>query len=190
MLRQQPLTLWLTGLSGSGKSTIAYELERHLVALGHPCYVLDGDNIRHGLTSDPGFRPEDRRENIRRVAHVAQLMNDAGLIVITSLISPMREDRAMARNIIGAERFFETYLSASVDTCAARDPKGLYVKAKAGIIPSFTGISAPYEHPEQPDLEIDTALLDEATSVSLIFNYLRTKSFGDLDGCGANRDRH
>lgn len=177
MLRQQPLTIWLTGLSGAGKSTVAYELERQLVALGHPCYVLDGDNVRHGLTNDLGFQPNDRRENIRRVAHVAQLMNDAGLIVITSLISPMREDREMAREIIGADCFVETYLSAPLDTCAKRDPKGLYAKAQAGAIPSFTGISAPYERPETPDLEIDTAALSISASVSRIFDHLRTKSF-------------
>jgi adenylylsulfate kinase len=122
MFGQKAVTVWLTGLSGAGKSTIAYELERSLSELGHPCYVLDGDNIRHGLAGDLGFTKEDRRENIRRVAHVAQLMNDAGLIVITALISPMDEDRAMAREIIGGERFVETYLSASVDDCARRDP--------------------------------------------------------------------
>ncbi len=119
MFRHKPVTIWLTGLSGAGKSTIAFELEQQLVALGHACYVLDGDNVRHGLASDLGFDSKDRRENIRRVAHVAQLMNDAGLIVITALISPMREDRSMAREIIGSGNFIETYLSASVDACAA-----------------------------------------------------------------------
>ncbi|CAB3637874.1 adenylyl-sulfate kinase [Paraburkholderia rhynchosiae] len=173
MLRQKPVTIWLTGLSAAGKSTIAFELERQLVSLGQACYVLDGDNVRHGLGRDLGFNQQDRHENIRRVAHVAQLMNDAGLIVITALISPMRADRAMARHIIGAGNFIETYLSASVDTCARRDPKGLYAKALAGKIPSFTGISAPYEAPLDPELEIDTASLTLSESVAGIFAHLR-----------------
>jgi adenylylsulfate kinase len=173
MFRQKAATVWLTGLSGAGKSTIAYELEQRLIALGHPCYVLDGDNIRHGLASDLGFSKEDRRENIRRVAHVAQLMNDAGLIVITALISPMGEDRAMAREIIGPDRFVETYLSASVDDCARRDPKGLYAKARAGAITAFTGVSAPYEAPANPELRVDTATQSKETSVAGIFDYLQ-----------------
>jgi adenylylsulfate kinase len=172
MFRQKAVTIWLTGLSGAGKSTVAYELERQLIERGHPCYVLDGDNIRHGLGNDLGFSQEDRRENIRRVAHVAQLMNDAGLIVITALISPMIEDRAMAREIIGGERFVETYLSASVDDCARRDPKGLYAKARAGAIPSFTGVSAPYEPPVDPDLQVDTVGQNKEASVAGIFEFL------------------
>lgn len=172
LFRQKAVTVWLTGLSGAGKSTLAYELERRLIELGHPCYVLDGDNIRHGLGSDLGFSKEDRRENIRRVAHVARLMNDAGLIVIAALISPMNEDRAMAREIIGDERFVETYLSASVDDCARRDPKGLYAKARAGEIASFTGVSAPYEPPVNPDLRVDTVGQSKEASVSGIFDHL------------------
>jgi adenylylsulfate kinase len=173
LLHQTPVTIWLTGLSGAGKSTIAFQLEQQLISQGHACYVLDGDNVRHGLASDLSFDRKDRRENIRRVAHVAQLMNDAGLIVITALISPMREDREMARKIIGPGRFIETYLSASVDTCARRDPKGLYAKARAGEIASFTGVSAPYEVPADPELQIDTAALTPIASVSGIFAYLR-----------------
>ncbi|MGY6156186.1 adenylyl-sulfate kinase [Paraburkholderia graminis] len=176
IFRQKPVTIWLTGLSGAGKSTIAFELERQLVAQGHACYVLDGDNVRHGLGSDLGFDPRDRHENIRRVAHVAQLMNDAGLIVIAALISPMHADRAMARGIIGAGSFIETYVSASVATCAGRDPKGLYAKALAGEIPAFTGISAPYETPVNPELVIDTASLTLSDSVARIFSYLRQHS--------------
>jgi adenylylsulfate kinase len=176
IFRQKPVTIWLTGLSGAGKSTIAFELERQLVAQGHACYVLDGDNVRHGLGSDLGFDPRDRHENIRRVAHVAQLMNDAGLIVIAALISPMHADRAMARGIIGAGSFIETYVSASVATCAGRDPKGLYAKALAGEIPAFTGISAPYETPVNPELVIDTASLTLSDSVARIFSYLRQYS--------------
>lgn len=172
MFRQKPVTVWLTGLSGAGKSTIAYELERRLISLGHACYVLDGDNVRHGLASDLGFSREDRHENIRRVAHVAQLMNDAGLIVITALISPMNEDRAMAREIIGHDKFVETYLSASVDDCARRDPKGLYAKARAGAIGSFTGVSAPYEAPAHPELRVDTASQSKEESMAGIFEYL------------------
>ena len=172
ILRQKPVTIWLTGLSGAGKSTIAFELERQLVAQGHACYVLDGDNVRHGLGSDLGFDPDDRHENIRRVAHVAQLMNDAGLIVITALISPMRADRAMARDIIGAGNFIETYLSASVATCTRRDPKGLYAKALAGEIPVFTGISAPYEVPLEPALTLDTEQLSLEQSCERLLQHL------------------
>ena len=172
ILRQKPVTIWLTGLSGAGKSTIAFELERQLVSQGRACYVLDGDNVRHGLGRDLGFDQHDRHENIRRVAHVAQLMNDAGLIVITALISPMQADRAMARAIIGAGNFVETYLSASVATCARRDPKGLYAKARAGEIASFTGISAPYEAPLNPELVIDTVTLTPDESVAAVFAYL------------------
>ncbi|MEM5295120.1 adenylyl-sulfate kinase [Burkholderia sp. JPY481] len=175
---QTPATIWLTGLSGAGKSTLAFALEERLIALGHACYVLDGDNIRQGLASDLGFERDDRRENIRRVAHVAQLMNDAGLIVITALISPLREDRAMAREIIGADKFVETYVSASLATCASRDPKGLYAKARSGEISSFTGVSAPYEAPIDPDLHVDTGTLSPAQSVAQIFHYLREKCLG------------
>ncbi|MFL9985117.1 adenylyl-sulfate kinase [Paraburkholderia sediminicola] len=180
MFHHKPVTIWLTGLSGAGKSTIAFELEQQLASLGHACYVLDGDNIRRGLASDLGFDKKDRRENIRRVAHVAQLMNDAGLIVIAALISPMREDRAMARDIIGPGNFIETYLSASVDTCAGRDPKGLYAKARAGEIASFTGVSAAYEAPADPDLKIDTATQTPAESVANIFTYLRDNCLSNL----------
>jgi adenylylsulfate kinase len=175
MFGQKPATIWLTGLSGAGKSTLAFALEEQLIALGHACYVLDGDNIRHGLASDLGFERPDRRENIRRVAHVAELMNDAGLIVITALISPIREDRAMAREIIGPDKFVETYVSAPLATCASRDPKGLYAKARSGEISSFTGVSAPYEAPTDPDLHVDTGTLSPAESVAQIFHYLREK---------------
>ena len=157
LLGHQALTIWLTGLSGSGKSTLAFELERRLVEARHACFVLDGDNVRHGLNRDLGFSPRDRSENIRRVAEVAKLMNDAGVIVITAFISPYSEDRAMARSIIGRERFVETYLAADVATCERRDPKGLYAKARAGEVVEFTGISAPYEAPIAPDLVVDTA---------------------------------
>jgi len=156
LLHQRPVTVWLTGLSGSGKSSIAYALEERLISMGHACAVLDGDNMRHGLNRDLGFTQEDRSENIRRVAEVARLMNEAGLIVITSFISPYAADREMAREIIGQERFVETFVDAPLSECERRDPKGLYAKARAGLIPDFTGISAPYEAPRQPDLRLDT----------------------------------
>lgn len=155
-LRQRPATLWLTGLSGSGKSTLAFELERQLINLGRACTVLDGDNVRHGLNRDLGFSPADRQENIRRIAEVARLMNDAGLLVVTAFISPSRDDRDMARDIIGDERFFEVWVRTDLATCEARDPKGLYVKARRGQIQAFTGISAPYDEPLEPRLALDT----------------------------------
>ncbi|MFC5475433.1 adenylyl-sulfate kinase [Paraherbaspirillum soli] len=157
LLDQIPLTLWLTGLSASGKSTLAFALERELIAQGRACYVLDGDNVRHGLNRDLGFSAADRAENIRRIAEVARLMNDAGLIVITAFISPYRNDRAMAREIIGQANVREVYLNTPLAVCEARDPKGLYRQARAGRVAQFTGISSPYEAPERPDLTLDTA---------------------------------
>ena len=154
---QQPLTLWLTGLSASGKSTLAYALERALIDAGSACYVLDGDNVRHGLNRNLGFSVEDRTENIRRIAEVAKLMNDAGLIVITAFISPTIADRSMAKEIVGASHFKEVYVSTPLGACEARDPKGLYAKARAGKVAEFTGISADYEPPISPDLMIDTS---------------------------------
>ena len=159
LLGQLGLTIWLTGLSASGKSTLAFSLERHLINAGRVCYVLDGDNVRHGLSSDLGFSHEDRTENIRRIAEVAQLMNDAGLIVIAAFISPYREDRAMAKRIIGAERFREVYVSTPIQVCEQRDPKGVYRLAKAGKLAHFTGVSDPYEPPENPDALMDTSVI-------------------------------
>lgn len=156
MLGQKPLTIWLTGLSASGKSTLAYALERALMDRGRLCFVLDGDNVRHGLCNDIGFSPQDRAENIRRVAEVAKLMNASGMIIIAALISPFNHDRQRAREIIGAGNFREVYVSTSLAVCEARDPKGMYGKARAGLLPEFTGISSPYEAPERPDLSIDT----------------------------------
>ena len=172
LLRQQAATIWLTGLSGSGKSAIAMELEQRLIEAGHACFVLDGDNIRHGLNRDLGFSPSDRKENIRRIAEVAKLFNDAGLFVITAFISPYREDRNAAREIIGSARFVEVYLSASVDVCERRDPKGLYAKARAGQIAEFTGVSAPYEPPLTPELTIDTGASGLDESVATLFDFL------------------
>jgi len=173
VLKQQPLTVWLTGLSGSGKSTIAQALERRLIDAGHACFVLDGDNMRRGLNRDLGFSPEARRENVRRVAETAGLMNDAGLVVITALISPYREDRAMARAIVGEPRFFETYLAADVATCERRDPRGLYAKARRGEILNFTGVSAPYEVPDDAAIVLDTARDTAQRCVDVLYDAVR-----------------
>lgn len=159
LLKQEPATLWLTGLSASGKSAISYAVEEHLTKLGLKCYVLDGDNLRHGLNSDLSFSSEGRAENLRRAAEVSRLMNDAGLIVIVGLISPFCIDRARARTIIGPEFFREVYISTSLEVCESRDPKGLYRRARDGVIDSFTGVSAPYEKPESPDLILDAGVL-------------------------------
>ena len=175
LLHQSPITVWLTGLSGSGKSTLAFELERRLHQLEHACYVLDGDIIRHDLNRDLGFTPADRTENIRRVAEVARMFNDAGLIVITAFIAPYAKDREAARDIIGAERFLETYLTADLATCERRDPKGLYAKARAGQIADFTGISAPYEVPANPALALDTALRSVDACAQDLFALLSTR---------------
>ncbi|MHA6196615.1 adenylyl-sulfate kinase [Pseudomonas wadenswilerensis] len=156
---RRPLTLWFTGLSGSGKSTLAFGLERRLLDAGIACCVLDGDNIRHGLCSDLGFDAQSRAENIRRVAEVARLMNDAGLVVMAAFISPYQRDREMAKRIIGAERFCEVHVSAPLDICEGRDPKGLYRKARAGMLSGFTGVDDPYELPRDPELALNTAEL-------------------------------
>ncbi|KPX86966.1 Adenylyl-sulfate kinase [Pseudomonas amygdali pv. mellea] len=158
-LKQTPKTVWLTGFSGSGKSTIAFALERALMDLGRLAYTLDGDNIRQGLCRDLGFAAADRSENIRRIAEVARLMNDAGLIVISSFISPYEADREAARSIIGHERFIEVFISTPLETCIQRDPKGLYRRALAGELKDFTGISAPYEPPAGAALCLDTSQL-------------------------------
>lgn len=172
LLRQEAATIWLTGLSGSGKSTIAFELEKQLVCLGHAAYALDGDNVRHGLNRDLGFTPEDRTENIRRVAEVARLFNEAGVFVITAFISPYRADREMARTIIGPERFIETHIAAELDICEKRDPKGLYKKARAGQMSDFTGISAPYEAPTNPKLRLNTGALTVTETLDEILRHL------------------
>ncbi|SFH62646.1 adenylylsulfate kinase [Collimonas sp. OK307] len=163
--------MWLTGLSASGKSSIAMALEQALTEQGYSCYVLDGDNIRNGLNANLGFSPEDRTENIRRVGEVAALFADAGLICITAFISPYRADRARARQSCG-EAFHEIHISADLATCESRDPKGLYKKARSGELREFTGVSAPYEIPEQPQLAIDTAREDIAASVVKLVTYV------------------
>ncbi len=164
-----PCTLWLTGLSGAGKSTLAQGLAARLREQQVACFILDGDVVRTGLCRDLGFSAADRRENIRRVAEVAALMNQAGLTVICSLISPLAEDRAQARAIIGAERFVEVHVAATLDVCEQRDPKGLYRRARSGAIPEFTGVSAPYEPPMSPALVLDTGRESVADSVERLY---------------------
>ena len=164
--------LWFTGLSGAGKSTLANALEQELHARGKHTYLLDGDNLRHGLNKDLGFTDADRAENIRRIAEVAKLMMDAGLIVMTAFISPFRAERDMARELIGRENFVEIYLSTPLETCEARDPKGLYKKARDNQIPNMTGINSPYEPPVEADLEIDTANTSVAQAVALCCRFV------------------
>jgi adenylylsulfate kinase len=166
--------LWLTGLSGSGKSSLAMGLEAALTRLGYSCYVLDGDNVRKGLNSNLGFSAEDRTENIRRVAEAAALFSDAGLICITAFISPYRNDRAKARHLIGSE-FHEVYVAADLACCEARDPKGLYKKARSGDLRDFTGISAPYEPPESPDLKLNTGGEPYEESLKALLKYVLTQ---------------
>jgi len=177
LLGQKGATIWLTGLSGSGKSTVAVAVEAELVNRGRLSYVLDGDNVRHGLNKNLGFSPEDRTENIRRIAEVAKLFTETGVLVFTSFISPYRADREAARELFESGDFVEVYVSADVATCEERDPKGLYKKARAGEIPEFTGISAPYEAPEKPELVVDTANQDLEGSVATVIAYLEEKGY-------------
>ena len=170
---QQGKVIWFTGLSGSGKSTLANALEHVLHQAGKHTYILDGDNIRQGLNKDLGFSDADRVENIRRIAEVARLMADAGLIVITAFISPFKKEREMARNLIGSEHFLEVYVSTSLAVCEERDPKGLYKKARAGQIPEFTGISSPYEAPLNPELVVATATQSKTASLTALVNFVR-----------------
>ncbi|MGH0038057.1 MAG: adenylyl-sulfate kinase [Myxococcota bacterium] len=176
-LGQKGCTIWLTGLSGSGKSTVAVATERALVDRGRVVYMLDGDNIRHGLNSNLGFSPEDRTENIRRIGEVAKLFTDAGVIVFTSFISPYRADRDRVREIMNDGDFIEVYVAADVETCESRDVKGLYKKARAGEIPEFTGISAPYEAPEKPELVLDTGSQSVEKSVEQLIAYLEAGGY-------------
>ncbi|MFW6103951.1 MAG: adenylyl-sulfate kinase, partial [Bacteroidota bacterium] len=167
------VVLWLTGLSGCGKSTIATELEKKLFETGTNVFILDGDNVRHGLNGDLGFSPEDREENIRRIGEVAHLFAEAGVIAITSFISPYRKDRDRARNLNEKGDFIEVHVTAPLSICEERDPKGLYKKARNGTIPEFTGISAPYEEPENPEITIETDKLNVQQSVDKIIGYFK-----------------
>jgi bifunctional enzyme CysN/CysC len=172
---QRPILLWFTGLSGSGKSTIANLVEQALFAAGRHCYSLDGDNLRLGLCNDLGFTPADRVENIRRAGEVAKLFLDAGLIVLGSFISPFRAERQMLRELLPAGEFLEIHVDAPIETCIARDPKGLYAKAKAGLIPNFTGISSPYEAPENPDMHLKTGDFTAEECAEQVLQALRSK---------------
>ena len=172
---QRPCVIWLTGLSGSGKSTLANALEQRLFQRGYHSYLLDGDNVRHGLNQDLGFSTADRVENIRRIGEVAALFVDAGLIVITAFISPFRADRTMVRALVPEGEFIEVYVHASLEACERRDPKGLYAKARAGVIKDFTGIDSPYEPPERPELVIDTERDSVELCVERVLNDLRER---------------
>ena len=165
----KPLLLWFTGLSGSGKSTIANSVEQALFNKGVHTYLLDGDNVRKGINSNLSFSPEDRKENIRRIAEISNLMLDAGLVVLSSFVSPYREDRENVRNIVGYVNFVEIFVNTPIEECERRDVKGLYKKARRGEIKNFTGVNAPYEAPLTADIEIDTTQgsVDEITEIIL-----------------------
>ena len=175
LLKQKGVVIWFTGLSGSGKSTIANQVANVLHQLGKLTYVLDGDNIRHGLNKNLGFSPEDREENIRRIGEVAKLFADAGIIATTAFISPYRKDRDKAREILEDGRFIEVFVDCPLEVCESRDPKGLYEKARAGEIKEFTGIDAPYEVPENAEIVINTNDLDLAASTQKVIDYLSDK---------------
>ena len=169
--------IWFTGLSASGKSTIAHEIEKRLHEDAIRTYVFDGDNIRHGLNADLGFTTEDRKENIRRIVEVAKLFVDAGIIVLTAFITPLMEQREFIRRQFSGKKFVEVYTKCDIEGCVRRDPKGLYKKAQAGIIKNYTGISAPFEVPETPDLILDTQELSIEESVDRVLEFLREKNF-------------
>ncbi|WP_027697899.1 adenylyl-sulfate kinase [Vibrio litoralis] len=167
--KQKPVVLWFTGLSGAGKSTVAGALESQLASLGYHTYLLDGDNVRHGLCSDLGFSSQDRRENIRRIGELAKLMADAGLIVLSAFISPHRAERQMVRDLLPDGEFIEVFVNAPLEVCEKRDPKGLYKKARAGEIPNFTGIDSEYQAPQHPEIDLPAGdkSLDELVEVCL-----------------------
>lgn len=178
---QKPCVLWFTGLSGSGKSTIANAVEVKLLKLSKHTYLLDGDNIRLGLNSGLGFSDEDRVENIRRIAEVSKLFVDAGVIVLTAFISPFLHDRKKVRALLEEEEFVEVFIDTSLKTCEARDPKGLYQKARSGEIPNFTGISSPYEAPENPEVHIKTDEMSIEACADKVIEFLTQKGY--LDAC-------
>jgi adenylyl-sulfate kinase len=171
----KPLLLWFTGLSGSGKSTVANFVEKALFEKGIHTYTLDGDNVRNGLNGNLSFSPEDRTENIRRIAEVANLMLDAGLVVLAAFVSPYIEDRERIKSIVGRDKFIEIYINTPIEECERRDVKGLYAKARAGAIDNFTGISAPYEAPVNADIEINTANTSVKESVTIILEKIELK---------------
>ena len=172
LLNQKPCILWFTGLSGSGKSTIANAVELELFKRGRKTYLLDGDNVRHGLNKDLGFSEQDRIENIRRIGEVAKLFVDSGLIVLTAFISPFKSDRQIARSLVKYDEFIEVFIDTPLEVCEQRDPKGLYKKARDGAIKNFTGISSPYEAPEDPQINIKTDEHSIEECVDIVINYL------------------
>lgn len=176
LLKQRGMMLWFTGLSGSGKSTVAIALERELHSRGLLCRILDGDNIRSGINNNLGFSAEDRVENIRRIAEVGRLFVDTGIITIAAFISPNNQLREMAAEIIGKDDFVEVFVSTPLEECEKRDVKGLYAKARRGEIKNFTGISAPFEAPEQPDITLDTSKLPVEESVKILLDYVLPKA--------------
>lgn len=171
--RQKPCILWFTGLSASGKSTTANAVEQKLYELGHHTYLLDGDNVRHGLNKDLGFSDSDRIENIRRIGEMAKLFADAGLIVLSAFISPFRADRKMVRDLVGAGEFIEIHMSTPLTVCEQRDPKGLYKKARRGEVKNFTGIDSAYEEPLSPEIILNTAECDIETCADTVIAYLK-----------------
>ncbi len=175
--KQKPCILWFTGLSGSGKSTIASAVEQKLFELGHHTYILDGDNIRHGLNKDLGFSDEDRVENIRRIGEIAKLFVDAGLIVLTAFISPFRSERSLVRELVGDHEFVEVFMSTPIEVCEQRDPKGLYKKAREGKIKNFTGIDSDYQTPTHPEITINTKNLDVEQCANQVIDYLKANNY-------------
>ena len=174
---QKQCILWFTGLSGSGKSTIANAVEGRLYELGVHTYLLDGDNVRLGLNKDLGFDEEDRKENLRRVGEVSKLFVDAGLIVLTAFISPYRKERELIRSLVEEDEFIEIFVDTPLDVCEQRDPKGLYKKARKGEIKQFTGLDAPYEEPLKPELHIRTDKMDVGDAVNIIISFLKDRGF-------------
>jgi len=177
LLNQNPFILWFTGLSASGKSTIANLIDENLFTLGYKTYLLDGDNVRHGLNKDLGFDEKSRIENIRRVGEVSKLFLDAGIIVICSFISPFKSDRQLVRDLFKKGDFLETFIDCSIDTCEKRDPKGMYKKAKLGQIRNFTGISSPYQPPQKPEIHIKNDNLLPLEASKKIMDYLINKNY-------------
>ena len=179
LLKQKPFVLWLTGLSASGKSTLANVVESKMYHLNYKTYLLDGDNIRHGLNNDLGFDEQSRVENIRRIGEVSKLFLDAGIIVITAFISPFKSDRKLVRSLFNEREFLEVFIDCSLETCENRDPKGMYIKARNGDIKNFTGISSPYENPENPEIHVinDNISVDKASDQ--IMNFLIKNKYID-----------
>ena len=174
---QTPCIIWFTGLSGSGKSTIAGALEQKLFALGQHTYLLDGDNVRHGLNKDLGFSDSDRVENIRRIGEMSKLFVDAGMIVLSAFISPFRTERRMVRDLVNEMEFVEVYMGTPLSTCEERDPKGLYQKARKGEIKNFTGIDSEYEVPENPEVVLDTSTMSVEDCADAVIEYLKEKGY-------------